>query len=69
LATLTYLGYGFARAAGLVIDGWPSATLVAATIVELAIGIASLAAVIASGQDLPDLHDVQTNEANRSQAA
>jgi peptidoglycan/LPS O-acetylase OafA/YrhL len=66
MATLLYLGYGLARAAGLIIDGWPSATIVAATIVELAIGIASLAAVIASSHDV---HDVQTNEANRSQAA
>jgi uncharacterized protein YjeT (DUF2065 family) len=51
MATLLYLGYGLARAAGLIVDGWSSATIVAATIIELAIGIASLAAVVASSRD------------------
>lgn len=45
MATLTYLGYGLARTGSMVVDGQPSATIIAATVVELTIGIAALAAV------------------------
>lgn len=51
IASLTYLGYGLARTASLMIDGRPSATIIAATIIELAIGVASLAAVFASNDE------------------
>ncbi len=47
MATLTYLGYGLARAASMIVDGSPSGSIVTATIVELALGVASLAAVMA----------------------
>ncbi len=46
MATLTYLGYGLARAASLIVDGRPSGTIVGAMIVELVLGVASLAALM-----------------------
>lgn len=44
VATLLYLGYGSARVFSMAADGWPSGTIAAATIVELALGSASLLA-------------------------
>ena len=48
MATLIYLGYGLARTASLALDGQPSGTIIGATIIELAIGLASLTIVSAS---------------------
>jgi hypothetical protein len=48
MAALTFLGYGVARIASLIVDGRPPGTILAATVIELAIGIASLIAVSAS---------------------
>jgi hypothetical protein len=59
IATLTYLGYGFARIASVIVDGRPSGMLVVAAIIELAIGIASLAAVIASNDGSPTAGNVR----------
>lgn len=48
MATLTFLGYGLARTASMVVDGSPSGSIVAATVVELVLGASSLVAAIAS---------------------
>lgn len=43
LAGLAYLGYGLARALGILLDGMPALTLQLAMGVELAMGVACLA--------------------------
>jgi hypothetical protein len=52
MGALTYLGYGLSRVLGMVVDGVPSGTIVAATLVELALGVASLA-IVRRGSRLP----------------
>lgn len=41
-STLAYLGYGAGRIVSIAVDGRPSGTITAATVVELALGAASL---------------------------
>lgn len=48
LSTLLYLGYGAGRLLSMATDGWPSAAIVGATIIELGLGVASLAALRAA---------------------
>lgn len=54
LATLLYLGYSVGRIISVIFDGWPSATIIGATIIEVVVGSASLAALrITLRSDLP----------------
>lgn len=45
ISTLLYLGYGGGRLVSMAVDGMPGGTIVVATIVELALGLASLVAL------------------------
>ncbi len=42
VATLVYLSYGASRALGFVLDGRPSASIVAAMVAEIAVGVLGL---------------------------
>jgi len=42
ISSMIYLGYGFARVLAMVIDGIPHNNLVAATVLEIIVGIAGI---------------------------
>lgn len=53
VAATVLLAYGLARVLGIMLDGTPSDTLLAATAVELGLGGATLGALFRSRQALP----------------